>query len=155
MFSSKFNIPKILKGMLLALLILSPVFLITMPFLFGIVSEEVVVSNISLLNSKILTLVFLEACGVICWFALLLLYKLLATVIKSTPFIYKNVRYLKYISYLFAGAGIILIIKTVLDFSILTPVIAVLALLASMFCQTLAAVFDKAIRIKEENDLTI
>jgi hypothetical protein len=155
MFSSKFNIPKILKGMLFALLILSPAFLVAMPFLFGVVSEEVVVSDISIINSKIVTLVFLEACGVICWFSLLMLYKLLATVINSTPFKYENVRYLKYISYLFAVAGIILIVKSIVDFSILTPVIAVLALLASMFCQTLAAVFDKAIRIKEENDLTI
>ena len=155
MFSSKFNIPKILKGMLLALLILSPAFLIAMPFLFGVVSEEVVVSNISIVNSKIVTLVFLEACGVICWFSLLLLYKLLSTVIKTTPFMDVNVKYLKILSYLFAGAGVILVVKSVLDFSILTPVIAVLAALASMFCQTLAAVFDKAIRIKEENDLTI
>ena len=33
--------------------------------------------------------------------------------------------------------------------------VAVIALLASLFCQVLAAVFDKAIRIKNENDLTI
>ncbi|MBT7121499.1 MAG: DUF2975 domain-containing protein [Clostridia bacterium] len=49
----------------------------------------------------------------------------------------------------------VLIVKSFVDFSILTPVIAVLALLSSMFCQTLAAVFDKAIRLKAENDLTI
>lgn len=155
MFLSKFNIPKVLKGILVVLLILSPVFMILMPYLFGLVSEEVVVSDISIVNSKAVTLVFFETCGVMCWFTLLFLYKILNTVIKSTPFVYENVRYLKYISYLFAAAGVILIVKSVLDFSILTPVIAILALLASMFCQTLAAVFDKAIRIKEENDLTI
>ena len=41
------------------------------------------------------------------------------------------------------------------DFTVLTPVVAVLAVLASLFCQTLAAVFDKAVRLKDENDLTI
>jgi len=155
MSNSKLNIPKVLLRILEALLILSPLLMIAMPFFFGFISQEVVVSEISRVNSKLITLIFIEVCGVICWFALLFLQKLLSTVIKSTPFVYKNVRYLKYISYLFAAAGLILIVKSIIDFSILTPVVAVLALLASMFCQTLAAVFDKAIQIKEENDLTI
>jgi len=77
------------------------------------------------------------------------------TVINSKPFVFDNVKYLKYISYLCAAAALILIIKTFIDFSVLTPVVAVVAMLSSLFCQTLAAVFDKAIRIKDENDLTI
>lgn len=155
MFSSKYNIAKVLKRILEALLILSPLFMIAIPFLFKIASLDVVVSDASMLKSKAATLAFIEACGVLCWFSLLLLHRFLTTVIKESPFVYKNVKYLKYISYLFAGAGVILILKSVLDFSILTPVLAVLALLASMFCQTTAAVFDNAIKIKEENDLTI
>lgn len=155
MVSLKCNIPKVLMRILELLLILSPLLMIAMPFVFGLIRTDVVVSEMSWAKSKLVTLIFLEVCGVICWFALFMLHKLLKTVITTTPFVFNNVRYLKYISYLFAAAGVILIVKTIIDFSILTPVIAVLALLASMFCQTLAAVFDKAIRIKEENDLTI
>jgi hypothetical protein len=98
---------------------------------------------------------FLEICGIFCWLILLFLHRLLKTVLESSPFVYKNVSCLKYISYLCAVIAFVLIIKTFADFSILTPVVAVIALLASLFCQTLAAVFDKAIRLKDENDLTI
>ena len=156
MFLSKWNIPLILKRMLEALLILSPLVMIALPFIFAPMQQDVVVNHVSsYAQNQWVTLAFLEVCGVFCWFILLFLQKLLSTVIKTSPFVFKNVRYLKYISYLCAAAAVVLIVKSFVDFSILTPVVAVLALLSSMFCQTLAAVFDKAIRLKAENDLTI
>ena len=156
MFMSKWNIPLILKRMLEALLILSPLVMIALPFLLAPISQDAVVTHVSSdSQNRWLTLAFLEVCGAVCWVILLFLQRLLTTVIKTSPFEIQNVKYLKYISYLCAGAAVVLIVKTFVDFSILTPVVAVLALLSSMFCQTMAAVFDKAIRLKAENDLTI
>ena len=156
MFKSKWNIPHILKRMLEALLILSPLVMIALPFLFAPIEQDTVITHVSSASqNRWVTLAFLEVCGAICWVIILFLQRLLTTVIKTSPFVIKNVKYLKYISYLCAGAAVVLIVKTFVDFSILTPVVAVLALLSSMFCQTLAAVFDKAIRLKAENDLTI
>ncbi len=153
---NKWNIPLILKRMLEILLILSPAVMIALPFVLAPMSQEFVNVHISShAQSRWVTLAFLEACGVICWLVLLMLQKLLSTVIKSTPFVYINVKYLKYISYLTALAAIVLIVKSFVDFSILTPILAIISLLSSLFCQTLAAVFDKAIRLKDENDLTI
>lgn len=156
MVLSKWNIPLILKRMLEALLVLGPLVMIALPFLFAQIEQDTVISHVSSASqNKWVTLAFLEVCGAICWVIILFLQRLLTTVIKTSPFEIKNVKYLKYISYLCAGAAAVLIVKTFVDFSILTPVVAVLALLSSMFCQTLAAVFDKAIRLKAENDLTI
>ena len=98
---------------------------------------------------------FIEICGVFCWVIILMLQKLLATIIKTSPFVSDNVRHLKIISYMCAFTAFVLFVKSFVDFSILTPVVAIVALLASLFCQTLAAVFDKAITLKDENDLTI
>jgi hypothetical protein len=137
--------------MLEALMVLGPAFMIALPFIFRLDSPKVDI----IFPSQWMTLAFVEVCGVFCWLILLMLRRLLTTVTKSTPFVYENVKHLKYISYLCAAAALVLIIKTFVDFSVMTPVIAILALLSSMFCQTLAMVFDKAVRIKDENDLTI
>jgi hypothetical protein len=148
---SKWNIPLILKRMLEVLMVLGPVLMIAMPFVIGV--KNPLISQ--LFPHQWLTFVFIEACGVCCWFILLLLHRLLATITRSTPFVFENVKTFKYISYVCAVAALVLIVKTFVDFSVMTPFIAILALLASLFCQTLAMVFDKAVRIKDENDLTI
>lgn len=155
MGNGKWNIPLILKHMLEVVMVLGIVLMIVLPFIVVPLGRdhESVISGSS--NNIVVTLIFLEICGAFCWGILFYLQRLLKTVIESTPFVYKNVKYLKYISYLCAIVAVVLIVKTFADFSILTPVVAVIALLASLFCQTLAAVFDKAIRLKDENDLTI
>jgi hypothetical protein len=152
---SKWNIPLVLKRMLEVVMVLGLALMIVLPFILAPM-EQTHVSQIAGSSHNIwITMMFLEICGIFCWFILLFLHKLLKTVLESSPFVYKNVTYLKDISYLCAVIALVLIIKTFADFSILTPVVAVIALLASLFCQTLAAVFDKAIRLKNENDLTI
>lgn len=151
----KWNIPLILKRMLEVVMVLGLALMIVLPFLVVPLGGDPssVISGSS--HNIWVTLIFLEICGVFCWLILFFLQRLLKTVIETTPFVYKNVKYLKYISYLCAVIAVVLILKTFMDFSILTPVVAVIALLASLFCQTLAAVFDKAVRLKDENDLTI
>ena len=136
-------------------LVLGLALMVVLPFIVLPLGQDQasVISGSS--NDIVVTLVFLEICGAFCWIILIFLHRLLKTVLETTPFVYKNVKYLKYISYLCALVAVVLIVKTFADFSILTPVVAVIALLASLFCQTLAAVFDKAIRLKDENDLTI
>ncbi len=148
---SKWNIPLILKRMLEVLMVLGPLFMVALFFIFRLDSPTVS----EIFPGQWITFMFVEVCGVFCWLILLMLQRLLTTVIKSTPFVYENVKYLKYISYLCAAAALVLLIKTFADFSVMTPIVAILALLSSMFCQTLAMVFDKAVRIKDENDLTI
>ena len=153
---NNWNIPLILKRMIEFLLFVSPALLVALPLIVAPLEQSIVNEHISsYAQNRWITLAFIEACGVICWLILLMLQRLLTTVIRLSPFEYKNVKYLKYISYLCAAAALVLIGKTVFDFSILTPVVAVIAMLSSLFCQTLAAVFDKAIRLKNENDLTI
>lgn len=154
---SKWNIPLILKRMLEAVMILAPMLMIALPFIPATIDETTYVSShLSGSSQNVwITFLFLEVCGIFCWFILLFLQRLLSTTIKSSPFVQKNVSYLKYISYLCAVVALVLIIKSLVDFSVLTPVLAVVAMLASLFCQTLAAVFDKAIKLKDENDLTI
>jgi hypothetical protein len=140
--------------MLEALMVLGPAFMIVLPFIFRLAPvKEYFVSDIQ--TNPWVTFGFIEACGVCCWLILLLLRRLLNTVTKSSPFVFENVKTFKYISYVCAAAALLLLVKTFVDFSVMTPIIAILALLSSMFCQTLAMVFDKAVRIKDENDLTI
>ncbi len=149
------NIPLILKRMIECLMILGALLLIALPFFWLFGPDGV--SNFFAGHSKdhLVTFLFLEISGIIGWFILFYLRKLLKTVIISSPFEYCNVMYLKYTSYLCAATALILLVKTAVDFSPMTPVVAILAILSSLFCQTLAAVFDKAIRLKDENDLTI
>ncbi len=156
MDTSRWNIPLILKRMLEIVLFLSPVLMIVLPFIVAPLDQEYANSHLSGTAQELwITMMFIEICGIFCWFIALFLQRLLKTTITSSPFVYKNVCYLKYISYLCAAIALVLIIKTFVDFSILTPVLAVITMLASLFCQTLAVVFDKAIRLKDENDLTI
>lgn len=152
----RWNIPIILQRMLEVLLVISPLAIIAMPFIFLYVDSDFVNRNISGgAQDKWLSFPFIMICSICCWFILLFLQKLLKTVNVSSPFVIKNVQYLKYISYLCAFMAFVLIVKTLVDFSVMTPVVAILGLLSFLFCQTLAWVFDKAIRLKDENDLTI
>jgi hypothetical protein len=147
---SKWNIPLVLKRMIEVLMALAPVLMVVLPFVFRL--DSPVVGKVF---PSWVTLVFIEVSAVFCWLILLMLRRLLNTVIHSSPFVYENVQCLKRISYFSAAIALLMLIKTFMDFSVMTPIIAILALLSSLFCQTLAMVFDKAVRIKDENDLTI
>ncbi len=152
----RWNIPLILQRMLEVLLVISPFVIIAMPFIFLYVDPAFVDKYFSGgAQDKWVAFAFIEFCSVCCWFILLFLQKLLKTVNVSSPFVIKNVQYLKFISYICAFMAFVLIVKTFVDFSVMTPVVAILGLLSCLFCQTLAWVFDKAIRLKDENDLTI
>ena len=154
--AERWTIPLILQRMLEVLLVISPFIIFAMPFVFIYVDPEFVNRHISGgAQDKWLAFAFIEVCSVCCWFILLFLQKLLKTVNVSSPFVIKSVQYLKYISYICAFMAVVLIVKTFLDFSVMTPVVAILGMLSCLFCQTLAWVFDKAIRLKDENDLTI
>ncbi|MFA5675777.1 MAG: DUF2975 domain-containing protein [Christensenellales bacterium] len=155
MSRSEWNIPIILKRMIECLLIPGVLLIIALPIAWIFGPRAIRDFFAGHTNDQWITYIFLQISAVLCWLILFFLRRLLTIVIKSSPFIYCNVLYLKYISYLCAFAALVLFVKTFLDFSVLTPVVAVLAVLSSLFCQTLAAVFDKAIRLKDENDLTI
>jgi hypothetical protein len=150
------NIPLILKRMLEIMMIFGAMFIVALPIMTALMNEHIINGYFTgASNNKWLSFALLEMVGVCCWFILFFLQKLLKTVIESSPFVYKSVLYLKYTSYVCAAAALVLIAKSLADFTVLSPVVAILAVLASLFCQTLAAVFDKAVRLKDENDLTI
>ena len=156
MDKSLWNIPLILQRLLEITLVLGTIFIIALPFMTALMDERIINGYFTgTSNDKWLSFALLEMCCLCCWFIIVFLRKLLKTVIKSSPFVFNNVLYLKYTSYVCAAAALVLVVKSLIDFTVLTPVVAVLAVLASLFCQTLAAVFDKAIRLKDENDLTI
>ncbi len=155
MSRSEWNIPIILKRMIECLLIPGALLILALPVAWITGPSAIRDFFAGHTDNQWITFIFLQISAVLCWFILYYLWRLLTTVIKSSPFVYCNVLYLKYISYFCAFAALVLIVKTFVDFSVLTPVVAVLAALSSLFCQTLAAVFDKAIRLKDENDLTI
>ena len=155
MSKSEWNIPLVLKRMIECLLWPGGLLVIAMPFIWLFGPQAVKDFFAGHTPTQWVTYVFLQISSIICWFMLFYLWWLLTTTIKFSPFVVDNVKYLKIISYNCAFAAIVLLVKTFVDFSAMTPVVAILALLSSLFCQTLAAVFDKAIRIKDENDLTI
>ena len=91
-------------------------------------------------------------------FALLILYelrKMMKTVIEDNCFVQENVTSLYRMgNYAFAIA----LIKILRNFIYFTPAAVVTAgvfLFAGVLSKVLAKVFDKAVRYKEENDLTI
>ena len=98
MDTGKWNIPIILKRMLEIVMILAPALMVVLPFMIA-PHQGFANAHISgTAKNPWITLAFLEVCGVFCWLILLFLHKMLKTTIKNSPFVYKNVNYLKYIS---------------------------------------------------------
>ena len=83
------------------------------------------------------------------------LRRMMKTVIQESCFVYDNVRSLSTMAVLSLCIVVMFIIKICILPTPATGVIVLVFFIASLFCEVLAHVFEKAVNYKEENDLTI
>lgn len=83
------------------------------------------------------------------------LKKVFRTVLEENCFVMQNVSSLQRMSIFSFLIVIVSIIRSIFFLTIATPVIILVFLIAGLLCRVLAAVFEEAVRYKEENDLTI
>ena len=83
------------------------------------------------------------------------LRRMMKTVIQESCFVYDNVRSLNKMAALSLCITVMFFIKLCVLPTPATGVIVLVFFIASLFCEVLAHVFEKAVNYKEENDLTI
>lgn len=83
------------------------------------------------------------------------LRKMFRTVLTRNCFVRENVASLKHMSYYSGLIVLMSIVRTIVYTTIAMLVIILVFVIAGLFCQVLAQIFDEAINYKEENDLTI
>ena len=83
------------------------------------------------------------------------LRKMFKTVLARNCFVRANVASLKHMSYYSGLIVLMSIVRTIVYTTIAMLVIILVFVIAGLFCQVLAQIFDEAINYKEENDLTI
>ena len=75
--------------------------------------------------------------------------------IVTIYFVRENVASLKHMSYYSGLIVLMSIVRTIVYTTIAMLVIILVFVIAGLFCQVLAQIFDEAINYKEENDMTI
>ena len=83
------------------------------------------------------------------------LRKMFRTVLAKNCFVRENVASLKHMSYYSGLIVLMSIVRTIVYTTIAMLVIILVFVIAGLFCQVLAQIFDEAINYKEENDMTI
>lgn len=83
------------------------------------------------------------------------LRKMFKTVLTKNCFVRANVASLKHMSYYSGLIVLMSVVRTIVYTTIAMLVIILVFVIAGLFCQVLAQIFDEAINYKEENDLTI
>ena len=83
------------------------------------------------------------------------LRKMFKTVLDRNCFVRENVASLKHMSYYSGLIVLMSIVRTIVYTTIAMLVIILVFVIAGLFCQVLAQIFDEAKNYKEENDLTI
>lgn len=83
------------------------------------------------------------------------LRKMFKTVLARNCFVRENVASLKHMSYYSGLIVLMSIVRTIVYTTIAMLVIILVFVIAGLFCQVLAQIFDEAVNYKEENDLTI
>ena len=77
------------------------------------------------------------------------------TVLAKNCFVRENVTSLKHMSYYSGLIVLMSVVRTIVYTTIAMLVIILVFVIAGLFCQVLAQIFDEAVNYKEENDLTI
>lgn len=80
---------------------------------------------------------------------------MMKTVIQDSCFVYENVKSLNTMAVLSLCITVMFFIKICVLPTPATGVIVLVFFIASLFCEVLARVFEKAVGYKEENDLTV
>ena len=83
------------------------------------------------------------------------LRKMFRTVLAKNCFVRENVASLKHMSYYSGLIVLMSIVRTIVYTTIAMLVIILVFVIAGLFCQVLAQIFEEAINYKEENDMTI
>lgn len=83
------------------------------------------------------------------------LRKMFKTVLAKDCFVRTNVASLKHMSYYSGLIVLMSIVRSIVYTTVAMLVIILVFVIAGLFCQVLAQIFDEAINYKEENDLTI
>jgi len=83
------------------------------------------------------------------------LRKMFRTVLAKDCFVRENVASLKHMSYYSCLIVLMSIVRSIVYTTIAMMVVILVFIIAGLFCQVLAQIFDEAINYKEENDLTI
>ena len=83
------------------------------------------------------------------------LRRMFRTVLAEDCFVYQNVVSLRRMGWLGLAIAVITAVRLVIIFTPATVVIIIVFFIAALFSFVLSQVFDRAVRYKEENDLTI
>lgn len=83
------------------------------------------------------------------------LRKMFKTVLARDCFVRENVASLKHMSYYSGLIVLMSIVRSIVYTTIAMMVVILVFVIAGLFCQVLAQIFDEAINYKEENELTI
>jgi hypothetical protein len=144
-----------MKVILEVLLVLGGLIIIALPFIFRLLSKSGL-NGYFLGNNYYFSLIFLEVCGVIIWFLLNVIRKIFKTLEdEGEPFVLHNALHLKRCAWMCLVLSFLFLIKTIFDFSLLSPVMMIVFFVGCLFLRVLADVFEKGTKVKAENDLTI
>lgn len=105
--------------------------------------------------ATIIFTVILYASGICALYILFNLKQMFKTLLGGNPFVDKNIICFKRMAAACGVISLIYIVKCFLLFSWGTIVVAVMFVVAALFCLTLRNIFEQAISYKLENDLTV
>ncbi|RCX17477.1 DUF2975 family protein [Anaerobacterium chartisolvens] len=100
-------------------------------------------------------MVFLYVTGVPCLWAVYEVRKIFKTLNRMNPFMADNVKSLNHLSVTCFIIAVAYVVKIIYYPSFLTVIVAMLAVIGGLFLVVLAEVFHQAVKVKEENDLTV
>jgi hypothetical protein len=143
-----------MKVTLDVLLILGIFIVIALPFVVHWLPNDLF-NRYFFSNSELFSTVFIEVCGILFWVVINEIRKIFKSLDEDEPFVSHNVLHLTRCAWLFLILSALFVLKTIVDFTLLSPVMMIALFIAGLFCRVLAEVFDKAIKVKNENDLTI
>lgn len=134
-----------------AMIVLSVLFAIGLPFIVDVYCNTLVSETAQLIRIPLTISLYIAAALV--FIAGIALDRLLSNIKKDIVFDNANVKYLRYISWCcFSAAGVFFILGF---FIFLSFVICVAALFFGLIIRVVKNLFCEAVQIKSENDLTI
>ena len=145
---------KILRIVLYVVFVLGVILTVTMPFMIKYYMQNLYDAYELHEGYKIFITIFLMIVGILGLFIVFELILMLRT-ITTNPFIKRNVKSLNIIGITAFIAAILFFAKCFLYVTILTLLGGICLVILGLFAFTLADLFKKAVKYKEENDLTI
>jgi hypothetical protein len=105
--------------------------------------------------ARTILLIALYPCGILAFFVLNELRRIIGTLTDKNPFVIRNVKSLRRIGLMLVLMFLVFIFKIVTLNTLMTMICSFILMLASMFCFVLADVFNQAVIYKQDIDLTI